>query len=232
MIVAEIGQNHLGSRELATKYVARLCEIAEVDGLTFQVREKDHRDRKPYLYFDFEHYQDLCLMTQMNRKLFGVALADEELVSFFEDVGVDFYKIIRDGVFNRDFITRLGKTGKPILVSVGLCSHSDIQELVEFLSCIDGDFTLIYTNRDSSESEQLDFSEMVEMKTQWDRIGYGSHCEDPMDLVSACLHDPSDLIFYVKDDNPNEEYPDDIWAIELSNVPNVMRQVKYTESTR
>ena len=101
MIIAEIGQNHLGDYELAKKYVRNLCSIEGLDGLTFQIREEDHRQRKPHLYFDWRHYDDLYGMTKSEGKLFGVAVTNEELIDFFEKLQVDFYKVIRDGVFNK-----------------------------------------------------------------------------------------------------------------------------------
>ena len=138
MNIAEIGLNHLGDPALAEKYVRELCSVKELDGITFQVREKEHRERKPELYFDFSHYEELCRLIKDSDKSFGAAIADGELISFFEGIGVNFYKVIRDGVFNRDFLRSLGETKKKILVSVGLCDHEQLLELVQFLDCIDG----------------------------------------------------------------------------------------------
>jgi len=225
MNIAEIGLNHLGNHKLAKKYVRELCSVEKLDGLTFQVREKEHRERKPELYFDLFHYEGLCRLVEDSGKSFGVTLSDGELLYFFESIGVHFYKVIRDGVFNRDFLTSLGKTGKKILVSVGLCNHEQLLELVDFLDCVDGDFVLIYTNRDSVELGNLDLSYISEMKRHWDKVGYGSHCKDPLNLALASSYSPSDILFYVKDDELNEKFPDDVWAIDLSKVSQILEYI-------
>jgi len=232
MNIAEIGLNHLGDYKLAEKYVRELCLIEELDGMTFQVREKEHREKKPELYFDFSYYEGLCKLVEDSGKSFGVAISDGELISFFESVGVHFYKVIRDGVFKQSFLESLGKTGKKILISVGLCDHEQLLELVEFLTCIEGDFVLIYTNRKSVELKNLDVTYMDEMKNHWDKVGYGSHCEDPSNLILVSSHSPSDILFYVKDDKLDVEFPDNIWAIGLSQVASILKAVKKEKSLK
>ena len=230
MIIAEIGQNHLGDYELAKKYVRNLCSIEGLDGLTFQIREEDHRQRKSHLYFDWSHYDDLYGMTKSEGKLFGVAITDEELIDFFEKLQVDFYKVIRDGVFNKNLITTLAKTKKPILVSVGLCSEKDILELSELLSDIEGDIRLIYTNRDSVELEEANLSIIKTLRNYWDHVGYGSHCDNPINLLLASCYDPTDMLFYVKDDNSDIEFPDNIWAVGIDTVEELIENINICKS--
>jgi sialic acid synthase SpsE len=232
MLISEIGQNYLGDYCLAQKYVNKLCDVEQLDGLTFQVREKKHRERKPHLYFDFKNYKELCDITKKKDKLFGVALVDDELLSFFEDVGVDFYKVIRDGVYNRGLLRKLGETKKPIIISLGVCSGDDIEELTKFLSCVPGDFTLLYTNRDSVKIEDLDLSSLNKLKNHWTQVSYGSHCEDPNNLLLACSYEPKDILFYVKDDDRDKKYPDDVWAIELNQVSDILKKVKQMEKNK
>ena len=229
MIIAEIGQNHLGDYKLAEKYVKKLCSIPTLDGITFQIREEDHRQRKPYLYFDWVHYGDLYKMTKNAGKLFGVAITNDELINFFEDLNVDFYKVIRDGVFNKYLSIALAKTKKPILVSVGLCSEKDISELSELLSDIEGDIRLVYTNRDSVELKETNLSIIKTLRNYWKNVGYGSHCNNPINLVLASCYNPTDILFYVKDESLDVEYPDDIWAIDINIIEELIENIETCE---
>ena len=164
-------------------------------------------------------------MTKNAGKLFGVAITNDELINFFEDLNVDFYKVIRDGVFNKDLSIALAKTKKPILVSVGLCSEKDISELSELLSDIEGDIRLVYTNRDSVELKETNLSIIKTLRNYWKNVGYGSHCNNPINLVLASCYNPTDILFYVKDESLDVEYPDDIWAIDINIIEELIENI-------
>ena len=51
MIIAEIGLNHMGSLETGLEYVDVLKDT-DVDGITFQIREKEYYERKEKSMFN------------------------------------------------------------------------------------------------------------------------------------------------------------------------------------
>ena len=224
MIIAEIGLNHLGNAEFAEKYCLGLCNVKYLDGITFQVREEEHVIKKPHLYFDPSEYRRLFKIIQDRNKLVGIAI-NSNRVDFFEDLGVDFYKVIRDGVFYKGLLSSLAKTGKPTLVSVGLCDDQDLASLSKHIKHSGGDIRLVYTNRKSNRLEDANISEIQRLKKYCSKVAYGSHCESYVDLFLSLPYHPSDLLFYVKDSNVGQELPDDIWAIEINEVQDVTEKI-------
>ena len=103
MIIAELGFNHLGNLDIANQYVDALIEC-DVDAITFQVRETKHREANLSLYLNDDSYKNLFLKNKNSGKKLGVALADTDYVSFFENLDVDFYKVIRNDISNKKLI--------------------------------------------------------------------------------------------------------------------------------
>ena len=94
-IIAEIGLNHCGSLDRAQKLLNEVLNTS-VDGLTFQIREKEFYDRshprKRELTDDF--YKQAIKLANSNNKQFGLAISQVERVQAFNKMGVDFWKTL------------------------------------------------------------------------------------------------------------------------------------------
>ena len=132
MIIAEIGLNHMGSLETGLEYVDVLKDT-DVDGITFQIREKEYYERKEKSMFKLheEDYYALRVQIKNAGKKFGIAIADVDYIDYLENIGVDFYKIIRNDITNKELTEKLISTGKKIIVSTGLSSDEDIDLFME-----------------------------------------------------------------------------------------------------
>ena len=60
MLIAELGFNHLGNLDIANQYVDSLIQC-DVDAITFQVRETEHRKTNLSLYLNDDSYKNLFL---------------------------------------------------------------------------------------------------------------------------------------------------------------------------
>ena len=134
--------------------------------------------------------------------------------------------MIRDGVFNRELLSLLSKTEKPILVSTGICTSEDLSALSEYIKEIDGDIRLIYTNRISSRLEDANISKIKELKKYCTKVAYGSHCDSYVDLFLSLPYQPSDLLFYVKDTSMGLNFDDNSWAIDMHEVEDVLNKIR------
>ena len=218
MIIAEVGLNHLGSFSLAKKYIEFL-KTTDVQAVTFQVREKDFylRKEKKHLSLDKKEYMELCRLSKDYGKQFGVAIADLEQINFFESIGTDFYKIIRNDMKNDILVSKLIETGKKVIVSTGLSSEKDIETFVKKY----GKFKTIVLNHTqlSYKTEDCNLVAIQSMRDKYNtNVSFGSHCSNQNVLYMSLCYHPSDILFYVKVGD-TLEYPDDRHAVSLKQVP-------------
>jgi len=129
MLIAEIGLNHLGNTTLAKKYIKSLVNT-EIDGITLQVRESDYYINNPKFKLTKNLYQELINLAKQYDKQIGIAIADINMIDFFESLNIDFYKVIRNDITNKKLITKLISTNKKLIISTGLSSENDIQNFI------------------------------------------------------------------------------------------------------
>ena len=225
MIIAEIGLNHMGSMTQIHEYISVLSET-EIDAVTFQIRENEYYmngEKSQYLLSKDDYLQILNLI-HASGKQFGVAIADVEAIDYLEEIGVDFYKIIRNDITNIDLTDKLIGTGKKIIVSTGLSSDEDIENfMVRYKGC--ENIVLNHTQL-SYDPADCNLSAIAAMKKKYNcNISYGSHCENSLTLYMSLCYEPSDILFYVKGRNPHK-YPDDKHAINLDAVGFVSSNLK------
>jgi sialic acid synthase SpsE len=226
--VAEIGFNHLGDYNITNEYVNTLLN-SDVDAITFQVREREHRQNKPYRYFDDKDFYFLFERIKDSNKKVGVALADKEYISFFEELGVDFYKVIRNDITNRDLLNELIGTGKKLYVSTGLSSEKDIEEFIVHIENDKNQFKLIHTQL-SNDINDCNLKSIETMKKYGLEVGYGSHCKEKTTIFMSLCYEPSDIFIYVKGD-AEAPYPDKDHAIKISEFAGLVDNInKYKKA--
>ena len=104
MIIAEIGLNHMGNENYALHLVKSLVKHKKIEGITIQIREKSfyHGNRKKLILRD-SVYKKIDNIIKKSKKKFGVALCDHSKIEFFENLNVDFIKVINNDIKN-DFL--------------------------------------------------------------------------------------------------------------------------------
>ncbi len=229
MIIAELGLNHLGNPDLAESYISILSKC-DVDGISFQVREKEYyeRDNKKQLKFSDKNYIDFSRSIKESNKKFGVAIADIEKIDFFESINTDFYKIIRNDITNTNLVKKILSTGKKVIVSTGLSSENDIDL---FLSQFGEykNFVLNHTQL-SYEEKDCNLKAISSLRDKYNvPISFGSHCSNINVLYMSLCFNPSDILFYVKLNN-KIKYPDDKHAVTLNDCSSFLNNIKMLQS--
>ena len=225
MIIAELGFNHLGNLDIANQYVDALIEC-DVDAITFQVRETKHKEANLSLYLNDDSYKNLFLKIKNSGKKLGVALADTDYVSFFENLDVDFYKVIRNDISNKKLINLLMITGKQIFVSTGMSSKKDIENFISFIDQSTkkrNQFKLVHTQL-SNALEDCNLKSIQEMKGYGLDVAYGHHCGDVTAIFMALCYNPSDLLFYVKG-SPDFQYTEDSHAVQIDQIQDLIKKI-------
>lgn len=148
-IIAEIGQNHNGDMRLACDMIGSAKKNG-ADAVKFQLynaRELFPVENNPW--FDYNRRTELSreqvIMLSGECKKAGIeffaSVFDTERVAWLEDIGVRRYKVASRSIYNKDLLDCLCRTGKPLLVSLGMWKGEGFPRIdneagVDFLYCI------------------------------------------------------------------------------------------------
>jgi N,N'-diacetyllegionaminate synthase len=160
-IVAEVGQAHDGSLGILYSLVDALSEIG-VDAIKFQmhIAHAESSDQEPFRIpfspsdqsrYDYWKRMELPVRTWEKVKRRCESYGVEFLVTPFsnvavdalESLGVERYKVGSGDLANKLLIERLAMTGKELILSTGLCSIQELDEVVERLRCVGSDFAVM-----------------------------------------------------------------------------------------
>jgi len=218
MIIAEIGLNHLGDSKYADYYLKNIVK-SKVDAVTFQIREKSfyETDKTSSLKLSEKYYikaREYCYKNKIN---FGVALADETLIDFFESLNVDFYKILSKDIENFSLLSKIFNTKKKIFLSTGLSGITEIKNTIKKVKGSKKYITLIHTQLSHNlENVNLKSIPFLQEKIKFS-VGYGHHTINPNVMYLALAFNPSDVFFYVKGTKTNQ-HPDEEHALLVNNL--------------
>jgi sialic acid synthase SpsE len=148
-IIAEIGQNHNGDMQLARRLIAE-ARAAGAAVAKFQVYDaRALFPKEGNEWFDYNCKTELSradvetLARDCEREgiEFMASVFDVERVAWLEGVGMRRYKIASRSAKDRALIEAVAKTGKPMLVSLGMWDGTDFPQIkspggVEYLYCV------------------------------------------------------------------------------------------------
>jgi len=200
-IIAEAGVNHNGSLETAIK-LADAAKAAGADAVKFQTfrAEKvaspaavmaDYQQRNigiggsqvdmlEKLELPFEAFARLKAHCDQIGITFLSTAFDEESLDFLEELNLPALKIPSGEVTNLPLLLRLARTGKPLLLSTGMCTLEEVQTAVKALHRADsGKICLLHcTTAYPTPPEEVNLRAMVTMKEQLGLpVGYSDHTE-------------------------------------------------------
>ncbi len=147
-IVAEIGQNHNGSVDIA-KQLIDVAALHGVDAVKSCKRDlacemTDEAWKDPYVGPQSfgntcgEHREALELSAEQHAELFEycrakgveyfVSACDIPSVEIMEQIGVNLYKVASRDIRNLPLLQRIAQTGKPLILSAGMAAEEDIAD--------------------------------------------------------------------------------------------------------
>lgn len=140
-IIAEIGINHRGSVEVAKELIHSAARSG-VDAVKFQTYLTHKRVPKGNdklfkilkdLELPFENFNELKEYAKQYDVDFFSTPFDTESVEYLESIGTDIYKIASFDVTNHKLLRDIAKTGKSIILSVGMSNYNEIREAYNIL---------------------------------------------------------------------------------------------------
>ena len=197
-IIAEAGVNHNGSFSLA----CRLAEVAKksgVDCIKFQTfksknlvssnaqkaeyqkastgngSQEEMLQKLELSYSDFVALKDYCDKIGIT---FLSTPFDFESIAFLNTIDMPFWKIPSGEVTNLPYLVSIAKTGKPVVMSTGMCDIKEIESAINVLKANGTrDIKLLHCNTEyPTPYEDVNLNAMKTMRDIFGlEVGYSDH---------------------------------------------------------
>jgi len=192
-IIAEIGINHNGDVDLAKRLIsvalAAGCNAVKFQKRTIAVvytpeelakpRENPfgltNGDLKYGLEFEQEEYQQIDAFCKSVKMPWFASPWDEEAVDFLEQFKVPAYKIASASLTDDHLLRHIRKTGKPVILSTGMSTYTEIDHAVEVLG--KQDLILLHTTSTYPASyDELNLRVIPALAARYGvPVGYSGH---------------------------------------------------------
>jgi N-acetylneuraminate synthase len=193
-VIAEIGNNHNGSMERALNMVDRAVEMG-ADCAKFQMRHLDQVYRRRSLEKNGEDLGTEYILDLLSRfelsleehrqvadycKKKGILYLctpwDLQSIRILENMEVTAYKVASADLTNLPLISALADTGKPLILSTGMSTREEVQEVIAFLNRRNAAFVLLHCNSTyPAPYHDIHLKWMQTMKQMHPYVGYSGH---------------------------------------------------------
>ena len=201
-IIAEAGLNHNGSLQVAKKLIDN-AKKAKCDAIKFQSFLPDSRVSKKVKTEKYsekvigtqesihQFFSRLSLNFQSQKKIFLYARKkkififstpfDFESADFLEKLGVEAYKIASADLVNLPLIEHVAKKNKPIIISTGMSTVSEIDDAIETVrSTGNKNLAILHCNSSyPSTHAEINLNFMKNLRSLYQvPVGFSDHTTD------------------------------------------------------
>ena len=197
-IIAEAGVNHNGSFALACKLVDAAKE-AGADCIKFQTFKSENlvshsakkaeyqikttgdssqQDMLKKLELSFDEFLDLKKYCENTGICFLSTPFDFDSIDFLNSIDMPFWKIPSGEVTDLPYLLALAKTGKPVVMSTGMCTLQEIQDAIDVLQANGTkEIKLLHCNTEyPTPFEDVNLKAMQAMRDKFRmEVGYSDH---------------------------------------------------------
>lgn len=220
-VIAEIGINHNGSENHARKLIDQAYRSG-CQAVKFQKRnpdlcvpetQKDLKRETPWgvmtyleykwkIEFSVEQYQSLRKYTKSLGMDFIVSCWDEQSVDDIENnVEVDYHKVASALVTDISFLEKLAATGKPTILSTGMCTPEQVDAAVKALGP-SLKYVLACTSTYPSSVDEVNLKYIHTLKDTYPNIkaGFSNHHSGLVACLGATALGSECIEFHITDD--------------------------------
>lgn len=244
-IIAEIAQAHEGSLGIAHSYIDALAACG-VDAVKFQTHIAEAESstsesfRVKFSYEDetrFDYWKRMEFTLEQWKGLkkhcdeVGVEFISSPFscaaVDLLEEVGVQRYKIGSGEMTNYLMLTKIAKTGKPIILSSGMSDYKELDDCITFLKPFGNKLSLLQcTTAYPTQPEQWGLKEIPKLKERYGiPIGYSDHSSDLTACIAATTLGAEILEFHAVFDK-NMFGPDAKASLTLREISRLVKSVR------
>lgn len=197
-IIAEAGVNHNGSLQLAYQLVDA-AKKAGVDCIKFQTfksqnlvsrtaqkaeyqkeatGDSSQQDMLKQLELSYEEFISLKEYCDRQGICFLSTPFDFESIDFLNSLDMPFWKIPSGEVTNLPYLMALARTGKPVVMSTGMCEMEEIRDAVDVLRRYGaGEIRLLHCNTEyPTPFEDVNLKAMQTLRDAFRlEVGYSDH---------------------------------------------------------
>ncbi len=192
-VIAEIGINHNGDLKIAKELIEQ-SKNAGADAVKFQKRDlnlvfskeeldkprktpfgETNRDLKEALEFDEEEYKEINLYCKKIGIMWSASAWDLNSLDFLMKFDLPFIKIASAMLTDKDLLIAHAKTNKPLIISSGMSTETQIEKAVELLN--PNKLALLHcTSTYPAKTKQLNLSYIKNLMNKYNfPIGYSGH---------------------------------------------------------
>ncbi len=216
-LIAEIGQAHDGSLGLAHAYIDAAAETG-VDAVKFQthIAEAESSVYEPFRvkfsYADATRYDYWKRMEFTPEQWAGLKQHCEEkgvafiaspfscaAVDLLESIGIQRYKIGSGEISNLLMLKKIAQTGKPIILSSGMSSLTELDETLAFLKPFGNELSLLQcTTAYPTLPAQWGLNVIPVLRERYGLpVGFSDHSGDIFACLAAAVLGASILEFHI-----------------------------------
>ena len=225
-VIAEIGINHNGDIDLA-KELIDMAHTSGCDAVKFQKRNVEEvysteeldkprespwgtttREQKHGIEFNIVQYKELEEYADEKGLDFIVSCWDLDSLQEVEDnLNVKYHKVASALATDRDFLEALHYTGKPIILSTGMCTDEQVDAALKILKHTEYVLACTSTYPTKEEEVNLNYINTLKEKYPYLSVGFSNHynglaaCMGATALGAECLefHITKDRTMYGSD---------------------------------
>ena len=218
-VIAEIGINHNGDIDFAKQLIDK-ANKAGCNAVKFQKRDIDSvyskeeldtprespfgtttREQKDGIEFSIEEYKELESYSNSKGLDFIVSCWDMvslELVD--EHLDVKYHKVASAMATDRGFLESLNNSGKPIILSVGMCTEEEVDAAVNILDNVE--YILACTSTYPTKEDEINLNYITTLKDKYPhlKVGFSNHYNGLAALIGATALGSECLEFHITKD--------------------------------
>lgn len=248
-IIAEIGQAHDGSLGMALSYIDALAETG-VDAVKFQVHisEAESSIYEPFrvkfsqqddtrfeywkrMEFSVEQWKLLKARCDKKGVEFLASPFSNAAVNLLEEIGVKRYKIGSGEVTNFLLLEKIAKPGKPVILSSGMSSFTELDKAAAFLKERKVEFSILQcTTAYPTKPENYGLNVISELKERYKvQVGYSDHSSKMETCIAAAALGAEILEFHAVFDRRSFG-PDSASSLEIDEIKQLVKAIKNIET--
>jgi len=218
-VIAEVGINHNGDVDLA-KELIDMAHEADCDAVKFQKRTVDlvyseeelntyrespwgttTRQQKEGIELSIDNFVELEQYTNSKGLDFIVSCWDLNSVDDMENnCNLKYHKVASALATDRQFLERLNETGKPVILSTGMCTQSEIDVAIHLLNNVE--YVLACTSTYPTLIEEVNLNHIIALKDRFPftKIGFSNHYSGLAACIGATALNAECLEFHITKD--------------------------------